>query len=56
MHMRNDALCAASQFILEVERFATSHMQPVVATVGTLNIAHAASNIIPGDKLYPRSS
>jgi allantoate deiminase len=49
MHMRNDALCAASEFILEVERFAASHMQQVVATVGTLNIPHAASNVIPGE-------
>jgi hydantoinase/carbamoylase family amidase len=49
MHMRNDALCAASEFILEVERFAGSHMQQIVATVGTLNITHAASNVIPGE-------
>jgi allantoate deiminase len=49
MHMRNDALCAASEFILEVERFAASHMQQVVATVGTLNIPNAASNVIPGE-------
>jgi allantoate deiminase len=49
MHMRNDALCAASEFILEVERFAASHMRQIVATVGTLNITHAASNVIPGE-------
>jgi acetylornithine deacetylase/succinyl-diaminopimelate desuccinylase-like protein len=49
MQMRNDALCAASEFILEVERFAGSHMQQVLATVGTLNITHAASNVIPGE-------
>lgn len=49
MNMRNDALCAAAEFILEVERFAASHLQPVVATVGTLQIPHAASNVIPGE-------
>lgn len=49
MQMRNDALCAAAEFILEVERFAGSHMQQVLATVGTLHIAHAASNVIPGE-------
>ena len=49
MHMRKDALCAAAEFILEVERFAASHLQPVVATVGTLQITHAASNVIPGE-------
>lgn len=49
MHMRNDALCAASEFILEVERFAASHMQSVLATFGILNINNAASNVIPGE-------
>jgi len=49
MHMRNDALCAASEFVLEVERFAGSHLRQVVATVGTLQITHAASNVIPGE-------
>lgn len=49
MHMRRDALCAAAEFIWEVERFAASHLQQVVATVGTLQIPHAASNVIPGE-------
>lgn len=49
MHMRNDALCAASEFILEVEKFAGSHLRQIVATVGTLQITHAASNVIPGE-------
>jgi hydantoinase/carbamoylase family amidase len=49
MHMRHDALCAAAEFIWEVERFAASHLQQVVATVGTLQIPHAASNVIPGE-------
>jgi allantoate deiminase len=46
MHMRNDALCAAADFILEAEQFATTH--PVLATVGKLQIDNAASNVIPG--------
>jgi hydantoinase/carbamoylase family amidase len=49
MHMRNDALCAASEFILRTERFAATHPQQVVATIGTLQITHAASNVIPGE-------
>lgn len=49
MTMRNDALCAAAEFIVEAERFAATHPQPVVATVGTLQIPHAASNVIPGE-------
>ncbi|OQP52014.1 Zn-dependent hydrolase [Niastella yeongjuensis] len=51
MDMRKDALCAAAEFILEAERFAASHLQPVVATVGTLQVTHAASNVIPGEVL-----
>lgn len=46
MHMRNDALCAAADFILEAEQFATTHK--VLATVGKLQIDDAASNVIPG--------
>ena len=49
MHMRSDALCAASEFILEVERFAANPVHRVVATIGTLQITHAASNVIPGE-------
>jgi allantoate deiminase len=49
MHMRSDALCAASEFILEAERFAANPVHRVVATIGTLQITHAASNVIPGE-------
>lgn len=49
MHMRSDALCAASEFILEIERFAANPVNRVIATIGTLHIAHAASNVIPGE-------
>ncbi|WP_207510333.1 allantoate amidohydrolase [Longitalea luteola] len=49
MPMRNDALCAAAEFILEVERFANTHLQQILATVGTVQISHAASNVIPGE-------
>ena len=47
--MRNDALCAAAEFILEVENFATINKNDVVATVGKLSINNAASNVIPGE-------
>jgi allantoate deiminase len=49
MHMRNDALCCAAEFVLEVERFAKTNPGNVVATIGTLQIPHAASNVIPGE-------
>jgi len=46
MHMRNDALCCAAEFILETEKLALNNK--IVATVGKLHIADAASNTIPG--------
>jgi allantoate deiminase len=49
MNMRNDALCAASDFILELEKFALANKEKLVATVGKLNIVNAASNVIPGE-------
>lgn len=47
MEQRQDALCGASEFILAVEKWAKE--KQVVATVGQLNIPHAASNVIPGE-------
>jgi len=49
MNMRQDALCAAADFILELEKFAGSNSNNVVATVGKLHITHAASNTIPAE-------
>ncbi len=48
MNMRQDALTAASQFVLEVENFALRNQEKLVATVGKLEIVNAASNVIPG--------
>jgi len=47
MSMRNDALTCAAEFILTVERLAVEN--DLVATVGRLNIAHPATNVIPGE-------
>jgi len=49
MNMRHDALCAASEFIIELEKFAGQTNNNVVATVGKLHIPHAASNTIPAE-------
>ena len=49
MHMRNDALCCAAEFILELEKFALANKETLVATVGKLNIINAAGNVIPGE-------
>ncbi|MDQ6843410.1 MAG: allantoate amidohydrolase [Bacteroidota bacterium] len=48
MKMRTDALCAAAEFIVAVERFASAKKSNVVATVGKIEVQHAASNVIPG--------
>ncbi|MVM34492.1 allantoate amidohydrolase [Spirosoma sp. HMF4905] len=48
MNMRQDALCAAAEFILEVEKFGFANRYNLVATVGKLNVVNAASNVIPG--------
>lgn len=48
MAMRQDALCAAAVFVLEVERLAAGHAN-LVATVGKLNVVNSASNVIPGE-------
>jgi allantoate deiminase len=49
MNMRKDALCCAAELILAVEQFALEHKEKVVATVGKLDVSHAASNVIPGE-------
>ena len=49
MAMRQDALCAAAEFVLLVEQFAQAHGQGLVATVGKLAVSRSASNVIPGE-------
>ena len=49
MDKRQDALCGAAEFILEVERLAGGVGSGLVATVGKLQIRDAASNVIPGE-------
>lgn len=50
MNMRSDALCAASEFILEVERIGKdeSH-RGSVATVGVINAKPNVLNVTPGE-------
>ncbi|SMB88231.1 amidase, hydantoinase/carbamoylase family [Hymenobacter roseosalivarius DSM 11622] len=49
MNMRQDALCCAAEAVLAIEQFGQEHRQTLVATVGKLDIRHAASNVIPGE-------
>jgi allantoate deiminase len=47
MALRRDALCAAAEFVLTVEQEATA-TPGLVATVGQIQVAPGASNVIPG--------
>ncbi|WPV66975.1 allantoate amidohydrolase [Chitinophaga sp. LS1] len=49
MAMRQDALCCAAECIVMIEQWAMHHREKVVATVGTLQVVHGASNVIPGE-------
>lgn len=48
MDGRRDALCAAAEFVLEVERAARAE-PPAVATVGEIRALPGASNVIPAE-------
>jgi len=47
MSLRHDALAAAAQWIVEVERYAANYTQ-LVATVGRISTEPGAINVIPG--------
>jgi allantoate deiminase len=47
MHMRRDALAAATEWVTEVERVARS-VDGLVATVGKIRVEPNAANVIPG--------
>jgi allantoate deiminase len=47
MPLRHDALAAAAQWIVEVERYASDHTQ-LVATVGRIEALPGAMNVVPG--------
>jgi len=48
MGSRNDALCAASEFVLAVETLGNTHKEKLVATVGKITSKPNISNVIPG--------
>ena len=48
MVLRKDALAAAAELVLGVERIAMSVSRDTVATVGYLDVAPGAMNVIPG--------
>jgi allantoate deiminase len=50
MPLRHDALAAAAQWIVEVERYAANYTQ-LVATVGQMTALPGAMNVVPGEVL-----
>lgn len=52
MQLRQDALCAAAEFTLLVEKTAQKFKDKLVATVGKLNVGPNTSNVIPGKVLH----
>lgn len=49
MHMRQDALCAAAEIMLQVEKLAgEAEGAPVVGTVGIVEVSPGVMNVIPG--------
>ncbi len=51
MHLRRDALAAAAECVLAVERAAKSHPE-LVATVGRIEASPGAINVIPGQVAF----
>lgn len=49
MHLRKDALTAASEIILAAEKTAKEVYEPTVATVGRINVRPGGINIVPGE-------
>lgn len=47
MRLRHDALAAAAQWVVDVERYAANYQQ-LVATVGQLEVSPGAANVVPG--------
>jgi len=48
MHLRRDALAAAAEAVLAVERIARDGPPDVVATVGSIAVAPGSANVVPG--------
>jgi allantoate deiminase len=51
MHLRRDALAAAAECVLAVERIAKSNSE-LVGTVGRIEASPGAINVIPGDVVF----
>ncbi|MDX2201681.1 MAG: allantoate amidohydrolase [Hyphomicrobiaceae bacterium] len=52
MALRQDALAAAAQMVLEIERIGRKGGNRLVATVGRLEVRPSAPNVVPGEVLF----
>ena len=52
MSLRKDALAAAAQALVEIERIAARGPADLVATVGQLQVGPGASNVVPGQVTF----
>lgn len=52
MALRNDALTAAAEMVLAIENVARAGTSDLVATVGRLEVAPGAPNVIPGNVTF----
>lgn len=48
MHLRRDALAAAAEAVLAIERIAREGPDDLVATVGAMTVAPGSANVVPG--------
>lgn len=52
MSLRQDALAAAAEAILAIERLGAAGPEDLVATVGQLHVGPGASNVVPGETTF----
>ena len=52
MNYRKDALIGASEMIVRIHELALSYGDPLVATVGTINLMPGAVNVVPGRVVF----
>lgn len=52
MALRKDALTAAAEMVLAVERIGRDGAEDLVATVGRLKVAPGAPNVVPGEVVF----
>lgn len=52
MHLRHDALAAAAEMVLAIERIGNAGTEDLVATVGHMTVRPGVPNVVPGDVIF----